>query len=317
MSDAIGSASVGTKEPSQFDPVCLTVECGLVAKLEGRVRRSLAFCCIAVGLMLLWSGTASAQDVDYHCDPNAPFIVRLGEAIVQVSVFVLLAVGSLAGTWFALKEFFNRPSWNTGGDLFDSLMDIGEPFLILGAGLGAAGACLFGASSALSCESGGTATTIASQPPSIQESAGELPPRGSSPECSAAFERAKKQARATRTEDWTFWLQPQERERCLQPGSLGASLRDQHFSESCTPSFDCNVDRRPADQLVCRTPSLCEMDQKMAAQFEYLRATIEPEQFRRVREDQLNWWRYRRNLCRDVSCLFQAYQERLRELGAH
>ena len=82
----------------------------------------------------------------------------------------------------------------------------------------------------------------------------------------------------------------------------------------CVPSFDCNVDRRFADQLVCRTPSLCERDRRMGALYSQVRAHVDAERWTKIRQAQRDWWAYRRNECRDVDCLTRAYDERIRTL---
>lgn len=86
------------------------------------------------------------------------------------------------------------------------------------------------------------------------------------------------------------------------------------FSVSCTPSFDCNVDTRKADQLVCRVQDLCERDLKVAYLYWQARQRLAARGSSRVQREQRRWWSEERNNCVDADCLRRAYDERIAEL---
>lgn len=107
----------------------------------------------------------------------------------------------------------------------------------------------------------------------------------------------------------------QTTQRPRQP-SISDMPRSPSYARQCQPSFDCAVDRRHADQLVCRTPDLCERDRRMDALYRQARARTDTANWPRIRQAQRDWWSYRRNTCPDADCLRRVYDERIRELEA-
>ena len=80
------------------------------------------------------------------------------------------------------------------------------------------------------------------------------------------------------------------------------------------PSFDCRKATMPAEKLICASPDLSYLDERLAQS--YTAAVGELGMAGRcLRIDQTRWLREVRNVCRDEACLWQAYHFRLGELN--
>lgn len=82
------------------------------------------------------------------------------------------------------------------------------------------------------------------------------------------------------------------------------------------PRFDCDHPRNTAEQLVCSTPELAEMDRRMAGALHKLLAfSKQPAAERAIHQ---RWLTEMSNRCAKVSCLRKAYEDRFKIFeGAH
>lgn len=82
------------------------------------------------------------------------------------------------------------------------------------------------------------------------------------------------------------------------------------------PRFDCDHPRNTAEQLVCSTPELAEMDRRMAgARHKLLAFSKQPAAERAIHQ---RWLTEMSERCAKVSCLHKAYEDRFKIFeGAH
>lgn len=102
----------------------------------------------------------------------------------------------------------------------------------------------------------------------------------------------------------------------VRMGAVGASITVwiaiTPFKFGDAVSFDCAKASNTSEYLVCSTPALSDLDDRLAAAYSAARRqTGNPGQ---LLMDQRAWLA-RRNLCRTSDCVFQAYQTRLADLG--
>ena len=94
--------------------------------------------------------------------------------------------------------------------------------------------------------------------------------------------------------------------------------------QAVAASFDCTKASGYAEKEVCSDPILSVLDEKLAENYEYMRAANIGEEARKgLRATQTKWLALR-NKCADKSCLLKAYTKRLDEIceypvisGAH
>ena len=79
------------------------------------------------------------------------------------------------------------------------------------------------------------------------------------------------------------------------------------------PSFDCTKARWKSERLVCSSPGLAVLDLAMANAYRDAVARM-PDRKIDFRNAQNHWLRRVRDLCDDVACLKQTYQQRIAEL---
>ncbi len=79
---------------------------------------------------------------------------------------------------------------------------------------------------------------------------------------------------------------------------------------SAAPSFDCGKASGTAEQLICVSPKLSNLDAQMADEYSALRATSSSEQQSQLLQSQRLWVRSRSG-CRNDACLEAAYNDRL------
>lgn len=83
-------------------------------------------------------------------------------------------------------------------------------------------------------------------------------------------------------------------------------------STSFAASFDCNRARTQAEKLICADPLLGRLDDALAFNYRAMLTVDVGRSTRSLRAEQLGWLS-RRNQCKDVQCLVQAYRVRIDE----
>ncbi|MDC6695250.1 lysozyme inhibitor LprI family protein [Leclercia adecarboxylata] len=81
------------------------------------------------------------------------------------------------------------------------------------------------------------------------------------------------------------------------------------------PSFDCARASPPAEHLLCSAASPAAMDVRMARP--YAAAPACRTDRAALRPAQPPWLQHQRNQCSDASCLEDAYQARIAQLGQY
>jgi len=77
-------------------------------------------------------------------------------------------------------------------------------------------------------------------------------------------------------------------------------------------SFDCAKAKTKIDKLVCGDPKLSDLDDKLTALYnQVLAKSPVPED---TKEQQREWVKQSRNVCKDADCLQQAYTSRISDL---
>ena len=77
-------------------------------------------------------------------------------------------------------------------------------------------------------------------------------------------------------------------------------------------SFDCAKAKTKIEKLICANPKLSQLDEKVSALYKkVLEQSPVPED---TKEQQREWVKDRRNLCKDAACLEEAYASRISDL---
>lgn len=82
-------------------------------------------------------------------------------------------------------------------------------------------------------------------------------------------------------------------------------------------SFNCRYAKTADEVLICQTPRLSALDERMSSIFFRLRSNLHGRERSRLEADQAEWLHERRACGRDVSCIESAYRRRIRELLAY
>lgn len=85
---------------------------------------------------------------------------------------------------------------------------------------------------------------------------------------------------------------------------------------SVGPSFDCAKARSRSEHWVCSSPELVVLDLAMANGYRDAAARVGTKERKAALRNQQNQWLRDREACADVGCLKDAYEQRIRELGA-
>jgi uncharacterized protein YecT (DUF1311 family) len=80
-------------------------------------------------------------------------------------------------------------------------------------------------------------------------------------------------------------------------------------------SFDCRHAESKAEKLICGSPSLSTLDEKMASVYRTVRNGASAEERRRLVAEQRRWIKGVRNGCGDEACLAKAYASRVAQLA--
>ncbi|MEL6288531.1 MAG: lysozyme inhibitor LprI family protein [Pseudomonadota bacterium] len=92
---------------------------------------------------------------------------------------------------------------------------------------------------------------------------------------------------------------------------------DDNFQATASPSFDCSSADRRAEQAICRSDRLAQLDRELATLYDEVRAGIRTSRTRReLASDQRDWLRDRNDCERNRRCIREKYQERIANLEA-
>lgn len=81
------------------------------------------------------------------------------------------------------------------------------------------------------------------------------------------------------------------------------------------PSFDCARAQTPVERMICASPELSDLDAELGRVYAARRMTLTAGEVAAMKQAQRQWLK-QTSTCRDAYCVKQAYEERLRELGA-
>lgn len=90
---------------------------------------------------------------------------------------------------------------------------------------------------------------------------------------------------------------------------------EQSFTEPIiiSPSFDCGKANTNAEKIICSSKILADADTEMASVYkEALASTIDKKT---LKDEQVLWLRSHRDVCKDVLCMEEAYQNRISQLS--
>jgi uncharacterized protein len=79
-------------------------------------------------------------------------------------------------------------------------------------------------------------------------------------------------------------------------------------------SLNCNTARLPDEILICQSPVLSRLDQRMASIYFTQRNRLHAAARRELEADQSDWLRLRMDCGRDYYCIERAYQRRIPQL---
>jgi len=78
-------------------------------------------------------------------------------------------------------------------------------------------------------------------------------------------------------------------------------------------SFDCGKAKSQVEKIICGNEELSKLDDSLNDA--YLKALNRPDSKKQTMESQKQWIKKERDICRDVACMKQAYEVRIKELG--
>jgi uncharacterized protein len=81
-------------------------------------------------------------------------------------------------------------------------------------------------------------------------------------------------------------------------------------------SFNCRDAHRPDEVLICQSPVLARLDERMSSLYFTLRNSLVGARRRALEADQVRWLQSRFACGRDYYCIESAYQRRIRQLSA-
>jgi uncharacterized protein len=82
-------------------------------------------------------------------------------------------------------------------------------------------------------------------------------------------------------------------------------------------SFNCRYAKAADEILICQNNRLSTLDEQMSSEFFTLRNSLSGRQARQLDEEQSLWLRQRMSCGRDVECVTDAYERRIRQLKAY
>jgi hypothetical protein len=92
---------------------------------------------------------------------------------------------------------------------------------------------------------------------------------------------------------------------------LSAYSKGKKQAQTYDASFDCEKAKGSVEQMVCTNEDLAKLDNQLGAQ---IKAALEhAEDTKKVRDEQKDWIKEKRNKCHDHDCLLKAYQARLKD----
>lgn len=91
---------------------------------------------------------------------------------------------------------------------------------------------------------------------------------------------------------------------CLSPAAAA-----ENTFQGTGPGFDCARAATNPERLICSNSDLSAADLKLSQLFKQVFHSAEDKEA--LKKDQLAWMKNRRNACTDVSCMLEAYRERI------
>lgn len=79
-------------------------------------------------------------------------------------------------------------------------------------------------------------------------------------------------------------------------------------------SFDCAIAQSKLEKIICSSPTLSELDERLDEAYSSAKAELYEEEVNLLVSEQKNWLRKIRNKCADEVCLSNAYQSRIDEI---
>jgi uncharacterized protein len=80
-------------------------------------------------------------------------------------------------------------------------------------------------------------------------------------------------------------------------------------------SFNCRTADRPDEVLICQSPRLASLDERMSSLYFRLRNRVSPMVRRELEDSQRDWLASRIACGRDFRCVASAYEQRIAELS--
>jgi uncharacterized protein len=81
-------------------------------------------------------------------------------------------------------------------------------------------------------------------------------------------------------------------------------------------SFNCNIADKPDEVLICQSPELSALDDRMSSLYFHVRNRLAGSGRRLIESDQSAWLQRRFGCGRDYGCIRRLYIERISELQA-
>jgi len=88
---------------------------------------------------------------------------------------------------------------------------------------------------------------------------------------------------------------------------------EQAATFSIEPSFDCLKARTLVEKIICASPNLAQIDSQMANMYQTLRTKSVDS--KKIRNEQREWLKNKRNICEESECLMTVYKDRVRLLA--
>lgn len=79
------------------------------------------------------------------------------------------------------------------------------------------------------------------------------------------------------------------------------------------PSFDCSKASNGAERLICGDRELSKLDVELSER--YMKARNSGKDRNKLKSEQLAWLKSSRNACSDITCMSNAYKQRIAEFS--
>jgi uncharacterized protein len=82
-------------------------------------------------------------------------------------------------------------------------------------------------------------------------------------------------------------------------------------------SFNCRYARSPDEVMICQSPQLAALDERMSGLYFRLRNSLVGRERARLEADQAAWLGSRQACGRDAGCIAASYRQRIAELRSY